>query len=296
MEKQKDNLFNSSFERYDKFESVSYDVTKWEHVYKRKGMQLRLRPSSIGNNEVLAFKYMPYSRLIQSINENKFVFVSPQKWRDPFETLFYSENTPIDDAEINVRAACFALNDFENEEALWHFSPFSSDSADNPTVRVAFKMRSLYDELEKYASNNEGVDFYISTVEYEESNEILKLSERYSPNNLDDYIEQLCLKRKAYEHEIELRLFLVSKVPMGDNEDIYKVKIDNFPGIISSVTLPPCDPMIKGKHLCPECYHNVLIHSYKEIYDNLMNMGIDVEYSHIYDIYYHKQRTSKCTK
>ena len=274
------------FVRYDCIEIPTKSQTNWEHIFIRDGLSVKYRQSDEDDHALLAFKYMPANRLLENIENNDFAFVSPIKWRDPFESLFFENNIIIDKKYVNVKGLCFALNDFENEEGLWHFSPFSSVSNDNPTIRVAFDMLKFYQRLEDYAIKKENVDFYISLVNYKDTSEILRLQENFKPQSIDDYINKLCLKRQAYKHEIELRIFMVKKSEQeSSNDDVEKISIPKIKEIISSVTLPPCDPLEYGIHLCPKCYNNKQQSSNKTTYDKFKKLDIRVKYSELYDIY-----------
>lgn len=291
MSQQKESS-KQSFELYREWgkpEVVKPEVVKtgWNYIYKSNAIGIRYRKSEDDNHELLAFKYMPYSRLMSSIEESEFVFVSPTKWRDPFETLLFRENGVLNDGKYDVTATCFAQNDFKNEEGLWHFTPFASNDNNDPTVRVAFKMKNLLGQLDQYANNNNSFDFYLSMVKYVESSEIIEQRE-IAVNNIEDYINDLSLKRVAFQHEIELRLFCAHK--LSENEDINQTGgITKITGIdmataIHHVTLPPIEPMHNGRHLCKHCYHKALINSNSDKRDKLKEKGIDVRYSSLYDV------------
>lgn len=286
MSQQKESS-NESFVLYSKW--IKPKATNWKHIFKSSTIDIKYRESEDVNHELLAFKYMPYSRVKSSIENNEFVLVSPTKWRDPFETLLFKENLASNGSKYEVTAACFAQNDFKNEEGLWHFVPFASNNNDDPTVRVAFKMEELLGQLNKYANDNTSYDFYLSMVKYVESSEIIERMKRECNNfTIEDYIKDLSFKRVAFQHEIELRLFCVHKLPKGEDVNqtggITKIKVQNMKGIISHVTLPPIEPMFHGCRLARECYHKTLVNSNSAIRDELKRRGIDVRYSSLYDV------------
>lgn len=263
--------------------------TGWHHIYKQKGLRIAYHHSDASSNDkLLAFKYMPYDRFVDNLEQNEFVFVSPFLWRDPFETLFYkSEKVTIDDVTYDVRAACFVLNDFENEEGLWFFSPFGSEQHDNPTVRVSFDMVELLNQLDNYANKNDNIDFYLSIINYKDCKEIFNQSTNYSPSSIDDYISKLSLKRNAYKHEIELRLFAIHGIDgqCTSIDEVDKLKISDLKSCVAKVTFPPIDPMNNGIRMSEECYHKALQISNKTQIDRLEALGITTGHSQLYDLY-----------
>ncbi|MBR3530545.1 MAG: hypothetical protein IKN83_04185 [Bacteroidaceae bacterium] len=280
-----------NFVPYDKSLIPMSVDTNWNHIFRPKHFNIRHHESDIDNEELLVFKYMPAKRIINNIENNEFVFVSPAKWRDPFETIFYDSNLKINDKYVNVKAACFALNDFKNEEGLWHFSPFSTPEEDNPTVRVAFKMEKLLDALEKYANerNHHRTNFYISDMSYMDyslSKQIIKEKRDNLINSIGDYIDLLCYKRIAYKHEMELRLFAVqeSDSQIKDKDDLLRIPNIDMSKVISHITLPPIDTMIDGERLCEDCYKINLEASNKKTKKKLEALNIRFDYSRLYDL------------
>ena len=279
---QHNNQDEKEFIYYEKYMVPPQVETNWNHIKRLKNLEVRHKESIHDNNELLAFKYMSANRIIESIKNNEFVFVSPEKWRDPYETLFYNPSKEINGKFYNVKAACFALNHFENEEGMWHFSPFSSPDNNNPTVRVAFKIEKLIDSLKHHT--DEHFYIYLADVIYNELKEDYNI---FSPSTIDDYIKHLLYKRIAYQHENELRLFAVKDSDIEIKDDgggLLKLKVDDMSGIISKVTLPPIDTLVDGKRLCKDCYHALLESSNKDIKKQLEELHIHVGYSHLYDL------------
>lgn len=284
---QSEKSSKQSFNLYSEWIKSEVVETKWNNIYVSDAIGIKYRKSEDDDHELLAFKYMPYSRLKSSLKNREFVFVSPIKWRDPFETLLFKENGNFSDDRYDVTAACFAQNDFKNEEGLWHFAPFASNDNDDPTIRVAFKMYDLLDALNNHANNDNSNKFYLSMVKYVESSEIIERM-KIVVNTIEDYIKDLSLKRIAFQHEIELRLFCVHK--LSENKDvnqtngITKITGLNMAKTIHHVTLPPIEPVYNGRHLCENCYHEALVNSNADIRDELDKRGIQVKYSSLYDI------------
>ena len=52
----------------------------YKHIYMLNGLTL--------SDDYPLYKYMPYNRLVSSVNNNELVFVSPKAWIDPFERRF----------------------------------------------------------------------------------------------------------------------------------------------------------------------------------------------------------------
>ena len=132
------------------------------------------------------------------LKEQKLSFVSPELWNDPFEKLFFRESIKIGQINYSIRCICLTYDWIESEEAAWLRA-----GENNETVRVDYDFEKLCSELNKMKD----VDFYFSVVDYSLSRkEIIKLSNDFrggawSPNSIDDYLNVMSLKRKAFTYD-----------------------------------------------------------------------------------------------
>ena len=206
---------------------------------------------SLPKNKTTLYKYMPLSRFLESINNHELVFVSPELWYDPFEQLYHG----IDCRErgyVTEEIACMCLSDKSstNEDASWRVY---SDS-NCKSVRLSIEQKVLLDLLEDYASQN-SYNVYIGKVDYSfEKQAIMSLwksstkeSRMYFPDKMsrEHYLSIMLLKRKAFQYENEVRVFLVKeKDNIAFNNNLLKLPCNYRQlKLISNVMLSPYPPV-----------------------------------------------------
>lgn len=230
-----DNKSSKSFENWQNH----------KNIYISKKLEIDKKTVIINGEKdkrIVVSKYMPISRFSNAVEERTFAFLSPVLWRDPFEMLFFHPQVHVDYKYdfCTVNICCFASNDITNEEGFWNI--WSKDSSE-PIVRVTYDITKLLKELGK----NQGLDFYLGSMNYKSRNEILRENGKNSKASysiIDDYLNDLCLKRDAYQYEIELRLFVVQKVQQNQKaENITKIGGIDYSSIVADVTLPPMEPL-----------------------------------------------------
>lgn len=188
-------------------------------------------------------RYMRISNVGEILN-GKVRFDSPMRWYDPFEKLFYKEPVTINGKKHYVACLCFMYDVNRGEESMWNVHAYNSSNTQpsDVVVRATLDMKELCERLFK---SNPNVTFYLAPVNYSFSRgEILKRwkSTKDKPySNIEDFIDDMLLKRSAFSYENEIRLFSVS-----ESEQQYEIKgsfrnlyIKNGKKIINSVTLPP---------------------------------------------------------
>lgn len=192
-----------------------------------------------GIKKLSLFRYQNYKLFNAALANNEMVFVSPKKWPDPFESYLFQDPITIGKYTFHIACCCFTYDWVESEEAAWLRSGDIQQ-----TVRVEYDFEALCDALRKVS----GYDFYFSVVDYSQSREnILSLKKRI-PASLDEYLNLMSLKRKAYTYEHELRLFIVSKDSLPQKHDgnnvidgLHPINI-NLQSVILSACLPPKMP------------------------------------------------------
>ena len=235
----------------------------WRHIYdySKDIIRRQLIPIKLKSNKNLhLFRYQQASHFIRDAASCRLTFISPALWNDPFEKLFFRESIQIGQIKYSIRCICLTYDWIESEEAAWLRA-----GENNETVRVDYDFEELCSELNKMKE----VDFYFSVVDYSLSRkEIIKLSNDFrggawTPNSIDDYLNVMSLKRKAFTYENEIRLFLVKKQPIiGDI-----ISIGYYDSPINSVCLPP-------KRLSP----------LEEVERVQERYNINVMHSHLYDL------------
>ncbi len=226
----------------EKVVGVSSVLPEYPHIH-------MLNEYSFPKDKSTVFKYMPLDRLVKSIESHNLVFVSPAAWYDPFEQLYYGiDCSSRGYATEDIACMCVSEKSSTNEDASWRVYADSSDKS----VRVSIDQKSLLDLLEDYASTN-GFEVYIGKVDYSfEKKDIRSLHipssvnhSTYFPNKMsrEHYLSVMLLKRKAFQYENEVRIFLVKeKINFTNNLLCVPCKYKES-HIISNVMLSPYPPI-----------------------------------------------------
>lgn len=191
------------------------------------------------------FKVMPFSRFYLSVKNEKLVFASPATWDDPFEKLFYIPKKLPNDTHIYALCTCYERS--ENEEAVWK----SYQKSEEPQVRITINLKKLIDLLDKYSVKHPDIQFYVSLIDYSyDTRQILSEHASFKKKKIikvEEMINYMCIKRRAYSYENEVRIFAVV-TSSKNSEKIYPITIPNlYNQIITGITLPPY-PLVKDNH------------------------------------------------
>lgn len=257
-------------------------------------ISFRHREYSFAIYNYIKFKYLKDSILRNGSNYKiKLTFVSPYKWNDPCESVFYEPVVKIGSDSYHVLCLCTTLEPTESEESAWNRSG-RSDILDEKTVRVAYDFQPFCNLLEKMANKEKDVTFYLSMVDYSESRSYFNSGVKKTYLSIEEYICELSKKRKAFAYENEMRVFMVRKITNGNNIEEKDLQLKTFSAeldeteiknLFKSVTLPPLPPFPKDN---PKSFF------YKQIqdYDNLdLRLGLENMYdifkilqSHLYEL------------
>lgn len=219
----------------DTDKSENFDVEKKNHKvsYKRIG--------PLYQNRSTFYKYLDLDTVLMIFRENpKFQegvdkkekqflqtmrFVEPPKWEDQFESRFYNANYKKVNKDPNnipkLYATCFTPK--EESEPAW--MAYNKDKSGLAKRCVQFRINQikLREELVKNLENSSKCTIVEGSVQYKSKETIRTLhlstdkdnkhseiyDEYFSDFTLANYIQLLLLKRIAYEHEREVRIFLI---------------------------------------------------------------------------------------
>ena len=156
-------------------------------------------------------------------------FVEPPSWDDQYERRFYTANYKKiprgADATPKLYATCFTPR--EESEPAWQIYNRGKEGLGKRCVQFRINQVALRNELIKNLKNCtivEGVVDYKSKSFIDElhlsttkEGNVSDLFKKYFSNfTLDNFINLLLLKRTAYEHEKEVRIFIIfDKDKMG---------------------------------------------------------------------------------
>lgn len=161
------------------------------------------------------YRYWSLNRLKDLIKNKKLIFVNPVFWEDSLDRLFIeTDYSSLGFKQPTIYCLCFNTN-IVSEKIHWRLYK----TKEQLLVRSSFRTEVLFKVIQRFAEVNK-FKVYFQPVNYSlTENEIVKLNatknknhEQYFGNfSQDKYLELLSLKPNIYEHENELRIFLVPK-------------------------------------------------------------------------------------
>lgn len=190
------------------------------------------------------YKYMPLSRVLEMLREKKLTFVYPELWQDPYETKYLkTDYSSVCYTQNKIFCLCARMDNL-NEEASWKIYKNNQE----PLIKVYIKTANLFNYLKAFTERY-GCRMYLSKINYEYSKaEINQLYKKEHPLykeffiDMDEekYIKLMSLKRRAFNYENEMRLFIVpEKSDAPFDGDLLKVDI-GFE-IFARFTFEPCE-------------------------------------------------------
>ncbi len=186
------------------------------------------------------YKYMTLENALQSLRGGNIWFVEPSKWNDKYEEYFYkatidgkkcSSDNPV------VYTTC--VTNKRDSESAWKIYSYNTQGLASRCVKFILNREKLRDALiesnyrmdsrETYKKLKDDYNIFEGTVIYKDEQIIEQLPKSKIKRNttevdndwyhayfdsfsFDKYMNLLLLKRNAFEHEQETRLFVVKKV------------------------------------------------------------------------------------
>ena len=186
------------------------------------------------------YKYMTLENALLSLRDGNIWFVEPSKWNDKYEEYFYKAT--IDDKKCSsdnpiVYTTC--VTNKRDSESAWKIYTYNTQGLASRCVEFILNREKLRDALigshyrmdskETYKELKNDYDIFEGTVLYKDEQTIKQIPKLKIMRNktLEDndwhhayfdsfsfekYLNLLLLKRNAFEHENETRLFVVKKV------------------------------------------------------------------------------------
>lgn len=171
------------------------------------------------NDAQSIYRVMPVERLLQLIHDKRNILVHPSKWDDPFENFFLKSkftyngiSVGVDQLRSEIFGQCWTLNEQETD-ALWRIYSSNKDG-----VRLKSTLSNVITPLIIQNQGDYNHKVYIGKVEYVDEGELEETmrsaiidSANFSFNNGQMIINSLFIKRKAFEHENEVRVIYRGK-------------------------------------------------------------------------------------
>ena len=174
------------------------------------------------------YKYMSLETAIRCIRKKTIRFAEPSKWSDEREKVYY--NLPIKKKVQSVNnpplvACCLTYKEFN--EAAWKIYSYGKKGLGSRCVEFSIDtnelLKQISSDLNVYEEHKNYI-LYNGLIKYK-SNEFFGfinssntfLFKQYFQNfTLKKYLSLLLLKHNAFEHEQEVRFFLVPKKGQSD--------------------------------------------------------------------------------
>lgn len=199
-------------------------------------------------------KYIRIDKFEEQAKSQFLPFSNPTYWADPYEQLLYNIpeyndcfNFPVPD----VQCYCLTTNGYKNEDAMWSIYRYNSKE---PVIKITYNFYELLKQLNTFCENKK-FTIYIGKVDYSLGQKDLKylldeeknyeLHHSYFPEDFDihSYLRLLLLKRKQFDYEGEIRMFLVSDLENFRFKEQAKLKLDyESNNLISSISIAPTNP------------------------------------------------------
>jgi hypothetical protein len=221
------------------------------------------------------FRFMPFSRLYTELEQKCMTFLSPKLWRDPFENAFLELGN-----EIDLKCLCLTYNGSIGEEWAW-----KAYTGDEQLIRIEVDFLKLVETLSNIASqNNLKTHFYICVCDYSKDkkkllSDITAIKKSGKTINLEDFLNIMSFKRKAFAGEKEIRIFALDS--SSNKDDTVSFKGVDYRTFTTRVLLEPLDPyqdaFRKANYAKLQDIHNAGIKTY------LQDLNIKTIQSHLYE-------------
>lgn len=262
---------------------TSIQLTGYKHVH-------MLNSYSLPNDKSTVFKYMPLDRFVKSVDNKELVFVSPETWYDPFEQLYYDIDCSSRGYNTeDIVCMCVSEKSSTNEDACWRVYA----GANSKTVRLSIEKDILLKLLDDY-SDSEGYEVYIGKVNYLYEKKDIKglhnpssrLYNEYFPATMkvEHYLSLMLLKRKSFDYENEVRIFLVRN---SITDRLLKIPCDYKANkLVSNVMLSPYPPVREEGDLAFKVREKINKTESEEIKSVLKEkVGCRIQQSLLYKVY-----------
>lgn len=192
---------------------------------------------------MMLFKYMSLPYAVDSIMKDTLWFSNPENWKDPFESYFINNaynkaNVSFDfPLKDNLFVCCFST--ISRSEAQWRMY-----SENNTSILFDISKNGLVQSLEQLSS---AYDIYIGKAVYLPtpllmSNDVPTIINSMNlpiPNNdIEKALLLMLCKRKPFQYESEVRVFLIPKDESSKPSQGVKVNV-SLKNITKRYTISP---------------------------------------------------------
>lgn len=163
------------------------------------------------------YKYMNVKYAIEFLKTGNFLMNEPSAWSDPYEKRFYTADYGNIKGFKPHRIYCSCFTQKVSNEAAWRMYGSRDTGIASRTIRFEFRRSTLLQALD-YGLRSGNI--YIGNALYDYTSKQIDgmhlqknpLYSRYFRNfSLDKFLNLLLIKRKAFDYEQEVRMFLVDE-------------------------------------------------------------------------------------
>lgn len=188
------------------------------------------------------YRIISVDRLIELFNKNQNGLVTPDQWEDPFESLILKSNFVLADGtpakfsnpEKMSAAQCWSLH--RASDAMWRIY-----SKDKQSVRIRTTIRKLFNSLYDSVDASEKHKCFIGKVDYLRQDQIINFGNTVFRGDGPLSVmlaKSLLIKRRAFQHENEIRLIFM---PTNFDSDLFFYDINPHELIEQIMTDPRLD-------------------------------------------------------
>lgn len=252
------------------------------------------------------YKYMSMENVLQCFNKSNIRFVEPAKWQDKFENYFYGANImgkKCSNSNPMLYATC--LTNKRDSESAWKIYSYNTQGLASRCVelvinRLKFRKQLLKARIKegnskRYKLLSDLYDIYEGEVLYKDEVEILNLTKQrikvnqkevdneifdsyFNPFSFDSYLNLMLLKRNAFRHESEVRIFIVPKKWKDYTKDHSHIDL--------KIDWSDCIEGLRYDCHCSEFEKNMLIDAIKKVLKIKKNKPLPSDFKfEPYDVY-----------
>lgn len=178
------------------------------------------------------YRFLPLERFLDTIQNNRLAFVSPKKWKDPFDKFLFEREIKNKNNFLNkLYVLCFTHN--PHSQAYW-----KTYANEGYCVRLKIKTKEFLQLMlsEKNRVWLGKMKYLNETKLIEELQQTLGLKDAIKMDKINDlFIKTFLLKRRPFKYEEESRI-IVQSYP--NDSGIRKLNI-NITDIIKDIYLDP---------------------------------------------------------
>lgn len=192
-----------------------------------------------------AYLCLPISYLKKDVMSGSLAFADPKNWDDVLETRYLDckfGKGRFKDRQ--VACLCHSKKADENQAASW---VFRKQKSRKHFVQIKLDLDGLTESVRKWA-NDHGYEFFKKDVRYmdvDALNDVPKNAPLLSEFSIEDYVDLLTIKRRAFKFENEIRLFIVGdNLPFSGDEKSRQMFVEigsQLNDLIKNVKLQPID-------------------------------------------------------